>query len=59
MFFNQKKSHLVSGMVIGAAVGMSVMGTVCLCQNKDLCKKVKKEAMQVGNMVKQGINQMF
>lgn len=59
MFFKPRKTHLVGGMVIGAVVGMSLMGAVCLCNDKNLCKKLKKDAMNVGNMVKQGINQIF
>ncbi len=59
MFFQKKKSHWVASMFAGVAVGMTVMGAVCLMNDKCLCKKLKKEAMNVGNMVKQGVENMF
>lgn len=59
MFFKPRKTNFIGGMLLGVAVGLSVMGGVCVSQNKNLCKKLKKDITGMGSMVKQGIDKMF
>ena len=59
MFFKPRRTNFIGGMLLGVAVGLSVMGGVCVSQNKNLCKKLKKDVANMGCMVKQSIDKMF
>lgn len=59
LFGRTKKCHVVGGFIAGAVIGMTVAGTALMCKDKNLCKQLKKDAVNVGNMLRQGINQIF